>query len=75
MRQPREVMRTVSIAFVLASLLGLGCGRDATKPAQLAECKEEGTQCQLPEGPLGVCEQSHCVPGQVPPCYRCIPQH
>jgi hypothetical protein len=66
-------MMRVFTVVLLAMLCG--CGRDATKPAQLAECKEEGVQCQLPEGPLGVCEQSHCVPGQTPPCYRCIPQH
>ena len=61
-------------ATILLVLL-LGCGRDATKPAALATCTEQGTQCQLPEGPLGVCEQSHCRLDEKPPCYRCIPQH
>ena len=63
------MLAVASIAILSA------CGPDATQPAPLADCKEAGVQCQLPEGPLGVCEQSHCEPGQAAPCYRCIPQH
>jgi hypothetical protein len=62
------------LAAVLLAIL-TGCGPDATQPAPTAECREAGAQCQLSAGPLGVCEQSHCEPGQAPPCYRCIPQH
>ena len=67
-------MRTAPLA-VLALALLLGCRAGDTKPVPSATCTEAGTQCQLPEGPLGVCEQSHCRVGEAPPCYRCIPQH
>jgi hypothetical protein len=68
------MMRMLAIVLLLP-ILGVGCGESSTKPAALATCSEPGVQCQLPEGPLGVCEQSHCRPDEKPPCYRCIPQH
>jgi len=40
-----------------------------------ARCVAVADQCQLPEGPLGVCERAACAPGEAPPCYQCTPQH
>lgn len=40
-----------------------------------ARCVESGAQCQLPDGPLGVCERAACAPGAAPPCFQCTPQH
>jgi hypothetical protein len=65
-------MRELALVLLVALT---GCGPGGTTPAPLAECREEGVQCQLPEGPLGVCERSQCEPGHAPPCYRCIAQH
>jgi len=40
-----------------------------------ARCVAVADQCQLPEGPLGVCERSACAAGETPPCFKCTPQH
>jgi hypothetical protein len=40
-----------------------------------ATCTGAGLQCQLPEGPLGVCERASCAAGATPPCFTCTPQH
>jgi hypothetical protein len=71
----RQLPRMLRALAVTAFLLGLGCGAEKVQPGALATCTEPGKQCQLPEGPLGVCEQSHCRADEKPPCYRCIPQH
>ena len=52
----------------------------ACEPGSLGEspspdCRESGVQCQLPAGPLGVCERSTCNSGETPPCFQCTPQH
>jgi hypothetical protein len=38
-------------------------------------CEEVGAQCQLPNGPLGVCELTSCALGVSPPCFKCTSQH
>lgn len=65
---------------VAASIAALGlamvaCDLEATAPAPTPTCTETGAQCQLPDGPLGVCERSACGPGEAAPCFRCTPQH
>jgi hypothetical protein len=63
------------IAALLLSIASLGCEpMSVTSPAS-AVCSEAGVQCQLPEGPLGVCERAPCAPGASPPCFACISQH
>lgn len=60
-------------ALVLAA--SLGCEpMSVTSPASAA-CSEAGVQCQLSEGPLGVCERVPCGVGAEPPCFACISQH
>lgn len=60
---------------MLAALV-TGCDFDAfvSEPAA-ATCAASGEQCQLPDGPLGVCEAAPCPPDAAPPCFACTPQH
>jgi len=60
---------------VAAGLLLSACDASllATEPPGI--CTEPGAQCQLPTGPLGVCERSQCPSGVSSPCLECISQH
>jgi hypothetical protein len=67
---------TLPIAVVLIAALGAGCdpGSFAT-PATPADCVAIGARCQLPDGPIGVCQEAPCGAGATPPCFACTPQH
>jgi len=52
----------------------LACDPSSLSTGPSATCTESGARCQLPEGPLGVCERSQCAPGATPPCFQCTPQ-
>ena len=61
---------------LLGSLLGLvACDFESLQATPPEKCAESGMQCQLPEGPLGVCERSRCGASETPPCFVCISQH
>jgi len=63
------------IPALFLSIASLACEpMSVTSPAS-AVCTETGVQCQLPEGPLGVCERAPCAPGAPAPCFACISQH
>jgi len=69
-------VRHVAVAWIAALGLSLvACDLDPTAAAPTARCSETGAQCQLPDGPLGVCERSECGAGETPPCFQCTPQH
>ena len=71
---PIRVKVCALLLAALSALLLLGCdGFGSAGPS--ATCTEAGVQCQLPEGPLGVCERSPCPSGEAPPCFSCTPQH
>jgi hypothetical protein len=70
---PAATRRRAAWALALAALVGCEPGSLSAPPA--ADCAEAGVQCQLPEGPLGVCERTTCGPGAEPPCFRCVSQH
>jgi hypothetical protein len=61
------------IAF--AAFLFLACDSSSLSTNPPAVCKEAGALCELPGGPLGVCERSGCPAGTPPPCFQCTPQH
>lgn len=63
----------VAAGILIASLLACDVGSFETGPP--ATCTESGAQCQLADGPLGVCERSPCAAGEASPCFRCTPQH
>ena len=71
-------MRTAAPALVwttgLYALVLLSCDSSSIAPLP-GTCVEAGAQCQLLEGPLGVCERSPCAPNVEPPCFHCTPQH
>jgi hypothetical protein len=62
-------------AVLLASLLGLVACDFGSRGAPPETCTESGVQCQLPAGPLGVCERSRCGATETAPCFQCISQH
>lgn len=67
-------------ALLVALCLGLSgfcaaCDEAIMAPPISASCAQIGSQCQLPGGPLGVCQQIDCSPGSAPPCFKCVSQH
>lgn len=63
------------VVLLIAGILCLGCGPGSLSQSPSAVCTESGTQCRLPDGPLGVCERSACPVGSEGPCFACTPQH
>jgi hypothetical protein len=61
----------VASGVLLLAACDLGSGSAPPPPF----CTEAGVQCQLPAGPLGVCERTPCAAGEHEPCFRCVPQH
>ncbi len=58
--------------FLFFSACNLTNSIESTPPT---ECSKIGVQCQLPNGPLGVCQSAPCSEGQAPPCFVCTSQH
>ncbi len=58
---PRSIMRYATLIGCV--LVIVACDSGSLTAGPTATCKESGVQCQLPTGPLGVCERSHCEPG------------
>lgn len=69
----RTTIRTLTL-MTAASLAACDPGALLSEPPP-SVCVESGAQCQLPDGPLGVCEVFPCGPDQGPPCFTCTPQH
>ncbi len=64
----------IGLIALSASLLN-ACDASVLTTAPSTVCTEAGAQCQLPNGPLGVCERSQCPDGTNAPCFACISQH
>jgi hypothetical protein len=75
-RVRQEPRRAIPWLLAAAWLLaGMACDdRSMSEPAARL-CHEVAAQCQLAEGPLGVCERARCDAGEAPPCFQCVPQH
>jgi hypothetical protein len=72
---PRLIGAARALGLIcLTSLTGCDLGQFISGPPS-SSCAESGVQCQLPSGPLGVCELSPCPSGAEPPCLTCTPQH
>lgn len=68
--------KRVPLGIGLAALFAaFACDMAAVSEPAPTACVEAAAQCQLPDGPLGVCERSTCEPGAQPPCFQCVPQH
>lgn len=48
---------------------------DREPPGLAAECQRIGERCVLPEGPIGVCNDTGRTDCDEPPCLACMPQH
>ncbi len=66
---------TVRLVLSAAVLLLSACDANLVAEAPSTICTETGAQCQLPTGPLGVCERTLCAGGEISVCFECISQH
>lgn len=73
-RRPRRAYAVILAAFATITA-ATGCDTTMSSPAVPATCTQMGAQCQLPGGPLGVCQQVACKAGETPPCFVCTSQH
>ncbi|MGH7785673.1 MAG: hypothetical protein ACRERC_02345 [Candidatus Binatia bacterium] len=63
-------------ALLVVSLLCSACdGAGFSAAPVAAACASIGSQCQLPDGPLGVCQEAPCGAGAARPCFKCTSQH
>lgn len=62
-----------SAAALAVLLCCAACEGIGTAPP--SSCAAIGARCQLPGGPIGVCQQTPCTGGAVSPCFVCTPQH
>jgi hypothetical protein len=60
---------------VILSACGAACDVESFSSPTRTSCAEIGAQCQLPDGPLGVCLDAPCAAGAAPPCFKCVSQH
>lgn len=67
-------MIRAAIRGALLALLIAGCDSLGSPPVS-SECTAIGAKCQLPDGPIGVCQRIECAGYDPGPCYRCTPQH
>ena len=69
-------LRCLVIGLIaLAAIPLTACDASILATAPPTVCSEAGAQCQLPTGPLGVCERTQCPAGATGSCYECISQH
>jgi len=68
----KAFVRGLSLSLLLVMM---ACDADSLIAGPVASCSEAGAQCQLPEGPLGVCERTPCRDSESPRCYACVSQH
>ncbi len=65
-----------SWGLVAFALLVTGCPTRTEKSrVPPAPCVTLFAQCQMPDGPLGVCNDAPCAEGQTAPCFKCVSQH
>ncbi len=65
----------LSGVFLALAFATMACDADSLIAGPAAICSETGEQCQLPEGPLGVCERRSCPATDTAPCFTCVSQH
>jgi hypothetical protein len=61
--------------LLVAALLLSGCPETASTPEPEQPCERIGQRCRLPDGPVGVCNDTGRTDCESPPCLRCMPQH
>jgi len=67
-------IRRAALVLVVAGLCA-ACDASLSSPPVSSSCAQIGAQCQLPGGPLGVCQELACAPGATAPCFTCTSQH
>jgi hypothetical protein len=72
--RPR-ILRLFNKLAAMTPLVLLACDPSSLSAGPSAVCTESGARCQLPKGPIGICERSQCAPGATLPCFQCTPQH
>ncbi len=67
--------RLTRVLAVAVSLLCTACDSSSLSEPAPTISTSIGSQCQLPNGPLGVCQEVPCEPGVQRPCFKCTSQH
>lgn len=67
--------RLLAGVVVVLVAVPVACDSGFVSEAPPPTCTESGAQCQLSDGPLGVCERTPCPAGEPGPCFACTPQH
>jgi hypothetical protein len=67
--------RGLILVLTLAALLLEGCPETTRAPEVGDACERIGQQCRLPEGPVGVCNDTGRTDCAEPPCLACVSQH
>lgn len=67
------MLRGIALVFALFCTACDSAGISTAPVA--AACSSIGSQCQLPDGPLGVCQETPCGVGEARPCFKCTSQH
>jgi hypothetical protein len=60
---------------LLGALVLGGCPGASEAPVLEADCARIGQRCRLPEGPVGVCNDTGRTDCAEPPCLACMAQH
>jgi hypothetical protein len=74
----REMATSIRRAAVVLLVLGAlcsACDSGSFSGPVAATCTEIGSRCQLPDGPLGVCQEIPCAGDAKRPCFKCTSQH
>lgn len=73
----RADLPTIRAALLwTVGLLLSGCPDGSAAPAAPGQqCAQLGDRCRLPDGPMGVCNDTGRRDCASPPCLACMPQH
>lgn len=64
-----------ALGLSLLALALTGCPEPARSASEPAACERIGERCVLPDGPIGVCNDTGRTDCASPPCLDCMPQH
>lgn len=66
-------MRYIALGFFCLGCLS-ACPNVTEAPVSKT-CSKLYAKCKLPDGPLGICNETPCKSGEKGPCLKCISQH
>lgn len=63
------------VALLLSLAWLAGCADRPSRATEPTACERMGQPCRMPDGPMGICNESTAVECASPPCLACISQH